>query len=79
MTSIEMLPSNREAAVNSAPRLRARQTLREPTGALVGMGSRALRELRTAIGFVFGIVAFFIGAITLLICWYVYRARSKRP
>ncbi len=78
MSSIEMLPASRELAANRAPRLRAGHTLQNPTGALVARGSRALLELRSVIGFVFGIIAFFVGAIALLICWYVYNVRNKR-
>ena len=79
MSSIEMLPASREFAANDAPRLRARHTLENLTGALVARGSRALLELRAVTGFAFGIIALFIGAIALLICWHVYNVRNRRP
>jgi hypothetical protein len=45
----------------------------------VARGSHILLKLRTAIGFVFGIVALLIGAIALLTYWHVYNVRNRRP
>ena len=77
MSPIEMIPASREFAANGAPRLRAAHTLRNPR-ALASRGSRALLELRAVIGFLFGLIAFFVGVIALLICWYVYNVRNRR-
>ena len=41
--------------------------------------SRALRVLRAAVGFVFGIVALFIGAIALLTYWQVHPSAAEGP
>ncbi len=78
MSSIEMLPASRRFGATGASAPRAGHTLQNPTGALVARGSRALLEVRAVIGFVFGLIAFFIGAIALLICWHLYKVRSRR-
>ena len=66
------LPSLRSARPGSV-----QATLSHRSGASheppVAWASRTVLELRAAIGFVFGIVALFIGAIALLTYWYVYR------
>ena len=50
-----------------------------PDGWPRAWGSRGLVKLRAAVGFIFGLVAIFIGAIALVIYSYVYKARNRRP
>ena len=81
MTGTGALTAVLAVAANGAPRLRAGHALPplpNPIRALVAWASRALRELRAVRGFVFGLVALFVGAIVLLVYWYVYRVRRGR-